>query len=272
MHKGECKMEEQVIIVPGLFGGLSYEHYRPIANLFKTENYNVVRPGRDWNPVGIAADIKQLSGHKTVVCLSLGAIIGDLLAGDENITVYYVCPYLGASFINRREKTYAHRLRRVFRTTASVLMKLVSPFKWHRWYPLFGGTKPDGWFLSAYAIFEQLWYAFRETPEFNLVDGTVLSLGDEVVEPREAAKTSKNVVKAWTVSGTAPSHVNLRREGEKFGRRASKTAREKAKMETKFKTLAELTRVLEPDPLSEDAKAYLSALSELIEKKSSASA
>lgn len=230
-----------LIIVPGLFGGLARRYYQPLAALLGHDDFLLFRAGTDWDPASMAAEIRQLKGHKQVVCLSLGAMVGNLLADDEDTEVFYLCPYLGTDFINRRQKGYAIRFQRLFKALATALAVIAKPFRRHRWYPLWGGTKPDGWFLSVYAICEQLKYAFSETPAINLVDGVVYSYGDSVVEPTAASITSFNSVEAKTADGKGPSHANLREEGESFG---STTA--------------------DHGNLSSDAEAYLAAFADML--------
>ena len=239
-------MERTIVVIPGLFGGVSKKHYRPLAEMFGSEDFLLFRAGADWEPMDIAEQIREIDGYKVLVCLSCGAIIGNLLANDSDTEVYYICPYVGADFINREKKAYVYRMRHLFGAVASVLVVVTRPFKNHRWYPLYGGTKPDGWFLSIYAICKQLKYAFSDVPTVNRVDGLVLSYGDSVVEPTMAIRTSSNAVVAKTACGKYPAHVNLRDEGEKFGS----------------------TNISQNGRLSEDAKAYLSAFGNMLNQRS----
>ena len=80
------------------------------------------------------------------------------------------------------------------------------------------------------------------------MDGTILSYGDNVVEPTAAIKTSGNVIVAMTAGKSGPSHVNLRAEGEKFGAIRSDVSDTDANM-------------------SEDAEAYLTAFAEIITRR-----
>lgn len=237
-----------VIVIPGLFGGVSKKYYRPLAKMLGSDDFLLLRAGSDWEPKDIAKRIRQIEGHKILICLSCGAIVGNILATDDDVEVYYICPYIGVNFINRKEKICVYKLRHFFRGLASVLMAITKPFKWHRWYPLYGGTKPDGWFLSVYAICKQFKYAFGEIQDINTVDGTILSYGDNVVEPTAAIKTSSNVIVAMTAGKSGPSHVNLRAEGEKFGAIRSDVSDTDANM-------------------SEDAEAYLTAFAEIITRR-----
>lgn len=239
---GGRQMKNTVIIVPGLFGGIASKYYKPLAKMLGSDDFLLFRAGADWEPDEIADEIRQIEGAKKVVCLSCGAMIGNLLAGEKNTMVFYICPYIGADFINRNRTAYA--LRRFYRILASVAMAVSRPFMRHRWYPLFGGTKMDGWFLSTYAICKQLKYAFSKTPSISRVDGVIYSYGDKFVEPNVASAMSLNAVVARTASGEGPAHINLRHKGEKFGSTARADSAE----------------------LSDDAVAYIAAFSQMLKR------
>lgn len=233
---------KKVFIVPGLFGGLAKKNYEPLAELFGTKKFEIIRAGSDWRPQRLANIIRQNEEEKVVVCLSLGATVGNLLANDSKTTVYHICPFIGNGF-NRR--VYPQKLRLLFRGLAFVCMAITKPFKNHRWYPLFGGTRPDGHFLSLYAIFQQLWYSFDKTPEIYQVAGVVFSDGDKTVSPEIVKKRFQNTIVAKRADGKNPSHCNFRKKNEKFGKKSRAKASEE---------------------LGEDAKAYILALSSLIKR------
>lgn len=231
----------KVIIIPGLFGGLERRYYVPLAGIFGQTDFEIFRAGADWNPAKIANSIRQIGGKKVVICLSLGAMVGNMVANDKDTDVYCVCPFLGNEF-NRR--TYPRKLRVFFRGLAVICMIIAWPFKWHRWFPLFGGTRPDGHFLSVYAIFQQLWYSFRKTPkEIRNFSGVVYSRGDTTVDPGTIKNYFPNAIAAKRPNGEDPRHSNFRGDGDKFG---------KAKV------------AVSGNGVGEDAKAYIAALSSLL--------
>lgn len=234
---------KKIIVVMGLFGGLAKQYYAPLAEIFGQTDFEIFRAGADWNPAEIANKIRQIKGEKVVICLSLGAMVGNIVANDEKTDVYYICPFLGYEF-NRR--AYRRKLRVFFRGLAAVCMAITKLFEWHRWYPPFGGTKPDGHFLSAYAICRQLWYSFGKTPEVNQASGVIYSEGDTTVDPEVIKKYFPGAIVAKRADGGEPYHANFREEGRSFG---------------KAKTTAGVSVI------GEDAKAYASALAQSFVKR-----
>ena len=82
---------------------------------------------------------------------------------------------------------------------------------------MFGGTKPDGWFLSIYAIARQYKAAATNARiKKNKVDGVVYSLGDKIVDPDVAASLTNYAAGASRGSGEYPKHANFR--PDKVGR------------------------------------------------------
>lgn len=207
-------MDKTIIIVPGLFGGLSKKSYMPLAKTFGAKDFLLFRAGADWNPEAIAMDISNISGHKIVICLSCGALIGNLLAGHPGTEVFYMCPCLGRDFLRNK---VIRRLSPFLRIISLVFMAITKPLAWHRWYPLYGGTKPDGWHLSLYAIIKQFAYILSKTPLIKPVSGVVYSLGDNSIDPNSVLAAFPDAVSAWTVDHNSPAHINLRSEGSQFG-------------------------------------------------------
>ena len=50
-------MERTIVVIPGLFGGVSKKHYRPLAEMFGSEDFLLFRAGADWEPMNIAEQI-----------------------------------------------------------------------------------------------------------------------------------------------------------------------------------------------------------------------
>lgn len=234
-------MKDAIIVVPGLFGGLASKYYKPLAKLLGSDQFLLFRAGSDWEPSKIAADIKRIEGKKKVICFSCGAMIGNLLADDTNIDVFYVCPCLGREFL--RGKLLC-ALSPALRVLAFIFMGISKPFAQHRWYPLWGGTKLDNWFLSLYAISKQFSYIFDRAPLAKSVNGVIYSTGDKIINPTAVAKIFPNAIAAWTTDQKGPEHINLREDGEKFGSAATS----------------------QNGNLSNDAIAYLTAFRSLIKR------
>lgn len=234
-------MKDAIIVVPGLFGGLASKYYTPLTKLLGSDQFLLFRAGADWNPNAIAADIKRIEGKKKVICFSCGAMIGNLLTEDKDTDVFYICPCLGREFLRGR---LLHILSPALRILAFIFMGISKPFAQHRWYPLYGGTKLDNWFLSLYAISKQFSYIFDKTPSIKSVNGVIYSTGDRVINPTAVAKMFPRAIAAWTTDQKGPEHINLREDGEKFGS----------------------TTTSQNGNLSSDAKAYLNAFQSLIKR------
>lgn len=248
--------KDKLVIVMGFLGGTKRSHYKPmiddvlrstkaIGSKYYDFDFETIYylPDSDWNPDRIADAIVDMNGdHKVVICLSCGAIVGNKVAAKRhtNVDVYYICPVLGREFLAFRQKWLLGLLRPII----GLLMLVSMPFMKHQWWPIFGGTKPDGNFLSIYAILKQLWYVFRQSGRIiKDVDGVIYSAGDRTVDNDMVVKTFKNHVEAI---GTyrPPLHANFRPNNIKRFERNAQYGVENGR--------------------SNDAEAYTDALSELI--------
>jgi hypothetical protein len=213
-------MRGKIFLVPGALAGTEQRFYQPLIDVIKSsygdwpvEN---LRAGEDWNPAEFASQIRKDDAEKKVlICISLGSLVGNILANDEDTDVYYVCPYLGVDSVRRNSAVSI--FRGVINVLMSIIMFISKPFKKHRFWPLFGGTKPDGWFLSIYAIARQYKAASTNAGiTKNKVDGVVYSLGDKIVDPDIAASLTNYAAGAMRGSGDYPKHANFR--PDKVGR------------------------------------------------------
>lgn len=236
----------KVIIVLGLFGGIERRYYQTLAKACGSDgkDFLILRAGSDWNPQEMAEKIRQIEGRKRVICLSLGALVGNIIAGDTDTEVYYMCPYLGAEFMNRANCSIQFTFRHVLRALACILVAVTWPFKWHCWYPLWGGCRPDKEFLSLYAVFKQLRDVCSAAPKIIPVDGVVYSLGDTFVEPEMAKKTAKRRFVVKWKNGGGPSHCKL--SEKEFGA---------------------IKAVSNDEELGNEGKAYIRAFSMMLSKK-----
>lgn len=213
-------MNGKIYLVPGALAGTEQKFYQPLVDVI-IDNYGRwpvenLRAGEDWDPQEFANQIRNDGAEKKVlICISLGALVGNIVANDEDTDVYYVCPYLGVDSV--RKNAAVCIFRGVISLTMSVIMFISKPFKKHRFWPLFGGTKPDGWFLSIYAIARQYKAAATNAHiKKNKVDGVVYSLGDKIVDPEVAASLTNYAAGASRGSGEYPKHANFR--PDKVGR------------------------------------------------------
>lgn len=212
---------KELYVIKGFLGGTQNRYYddtmNAIAEKYHCNSICYIVPETDWNPEAIANEIARINSDKIVVCLSCGAVVGNMLARMKirgevlgDMKIFYICPVVGRESLTLYEKPIMRPLMSLVFVLVLILRMLSKPFKWHLWYPLFGGTKPDGNMMSIYAVLTQLWYCLHSGSIVYDVDGVVCSPIDKTASLHRIRENFINIIVAIRTDGEYPLHVNFR--------------------------------------------------------------